>query len=337
MNLKSPFLLLLICFSLCSFAQESPVQGDDLLKVLGQNKNSDFAVQLNEYIGNKSTKEDISFLNYGKGVQVNIEESKIKKIDLYNDENPYSTEFKKFQGKLPLDLSFENTIHQAKMKIGEGYEVTGDVMGIYQVNKTMKLNDDDDYRLSVEFTTGRMVSVSLTYLEAGEGAAEGEEGGEEKPVNNNIFKGNDFFTMMHKNTYNRQFVLFTRLFYAPAHKDATKMIYVKEGVDIRFEDDAIQSITLYSGGQQSDYKGMTFGTYVFDLPHGMRMENTRSGVLKKLGTPVSDNGSVVTYRERAAELQIAFKGEKIDWVKIIAAEAPKLEYVPPVKKPSTNN
>jgi hypothetical protein len=311
------------------------VQGDDLLKLLGQNKNSDLAKQLNDYIGNKGDKEDISFLNYGKGIQVNIEQSTMKRIDLYNDNNPYSTEFKKFQGRLPLELSFDNTIHQAKLKVGEGYEVTGDVMSIYQVTKTMKLNDDDDYRLSVEFSTGRMVSVSITYLEGGKSESEdGEEAG--TAPSGTKFTGNDFFTMMHKNTYNRQFVLFKRLFYAPIYQDKTRMLYVKEGVDVRFEDERVQSITLYSGGQQSDYKGMTFGAYIFDLPHGMRMENTRSGIIKKLGTPVSDTGSMITYRERAAELQIAFNGEKINWVKIIAVEAPKLENLPAVKQKTSN-
>lgn len=325
-------LLSLFLFSILASAQESPVQGDDLLKVLGQNKNAELATQINNYIGNKDTKEDISFLNYGKGVQVNIEQNIMKTIDLYAGDNPYSSEFKEFQGKLPLGLSFNFTIHQTKLTIGEGYEVTGDVMSTYQLTKINKLNDDDDYRLIVEFSTGRMVMISISYLEGGEKTGEGEEG--ESSGSGDRFKGNDFFTMMKKNPYNRQFVLFRRYIGTPTHEDKTKQIYVKEGVDVRFTNGTIQSITLYSGGQTSDYKGMPYLSYRYDLPYGMRIENSRGAIIKKLGTPASDNGNVVSYRERAALVEIAFKGEKIDWVKISAAEAPKVD-APKVKAPKT--
>lgn len=316
-TLITPLLFVVILFFNSGYAQESPVQGEDLLKCLGQNKNSELASKLNNYIGNKDSKEDISFLNYGKGVQVNIEHGMMKSIDLYNDNNPYSTEFKKFQGSLPMDISFDNTIHQVKLKIGEGYEVTGDVMSTYQLTKVMRLNDDDDYRMVIEFNTGRLVMLSISYVEGGTATGEGEEGGQTS--SGSKFRGNDFFTMMKKNPYNREFTLFREMLGYPTHDDKTQKLYINFGVDTRFISGAIQSITLYSGGQLSNYKGMEFLPYPFDLPYGLRMENSRSAILKKLGTPASADGNTVTYKERISELVIAFQGEKIDWVKIQVA------------------
>lgn len=322
MNFKLSLLLSLFSVIAC-FGQESPVQGDDLLKCLGQSRNSALASQLNNYIGNKDPKEDISFLNYGKGIQVNIEQNVVKGVDLYSDDNPYSTEFKSFKGKLPMDIEFSNTIHQVKQKIGEGYEISGDVMSTYQLMKVFKLNDDDDYRMTVEFNTGRIVMLSVAYVAGGAGASEGEEG---KQQSTGVkFRGNDFFTMMKKNPYNREFILFKRLLAPAMHSDKAHTLYIQDGVDVRFVNGAIQSITLYSGGQTSDYKETPFAPYRFDLPYGIRMENTKSGIIKKLGTPVSDTGNMITYRERVAEIQIAFKGEKIDWVRIAAAEPQKAQ------------
>ncbi|MDZ4844513.1 MAG: hypothetical protein SH857_03075 [Chitinophagales bacterium] len=323
MNFKILTLIFLVTSSLMPFAQESPVQGDDLLKCLGQSRNSELAVKLNNYIGNKAPKEDISFLNYGKGIQVNIEQNTIKSIDLYSDDNPYSTEFKSFQGKLPMEIIFSNTIHQVKQKIGEGYEIAGDVMSTYQLIKIFKLNDDDDYRMTIEFNTGRIVMLSVSYVEGGAETTEGEDGAQQS--SGTKFRGNDFFTMMKKNSFNREFTLFKRILAPAMHPDKTRSLYINDGVDVRFVNGAIQSITLYSGGQQSDYKGMPFEPYRFDLPYGMRMENTKSGIIKKLGSPVSDTGNIISYRERIAEIQIAFKGEKIDWVRIKVAEAQKAQ------------
>src|ERR1051325_8258971 len=109
-NLVSSFVII-VCIA---NAQESPVQGDDLVKCLGQPRSGELVTKLNKFIGNKDTKEEISFLNYGKGIQVTIQQSIVKGIDLYNDNNPYSEEFKRFPGSLPLGISFDNTIFQAK-------------------------------------------------------------------------------------------------------------------------------------------------------------------------------------------------------------------------------
>lgn len=322
MQLK--FALLLFLLSVFTVAaQESPVQGDDLLKCLGQSRNSELATKLNNYIGNKDPKEDISFLNYGKGIQVNIEQNILKGIDLYSEDNPYSTEFKSFQGRLPMDITFSNTIHQVKQKIGEGYETSGDVMSTYQLIKIFKLNDDDDYRMTIEFNTGRIVMLSVAYVEGGAGASEDEEGAQQS--SGTKFRGNDFFTMMKKNPYNREFTLFKRMLGIAMHTDKSSTLYVRDGVDVRFVNGTIQSITLYSGGQKSDYKEIPFEPYRYDLPYGIRMENSKAGIIKKLGAPVSDTGNIITYRERTAEIQIAFKGEKIDWVRIKVVDAEKAQ------------
>ncbi|HXH20183.1 MAG TPA: hypothetical protein VNJ07_13990 [Chitinophagales bacterium] len=307
--------LSLIFYSVICFSQESPVQGDELLQCLGQPRNSELVSRLNDFIGNKDTKEDISFLNYGKGIQVNISESIVKSIDFYNDKNPYSTEFKRFPGRLPLDISFDNTIYQTKQKMGDGYETVGEAESTLQLIKIFRLNNDDDYRLTVEFNTGRMILLSLAYIEGGGGGVDslGNETNDAMPG----FGGNDFFTMIRKNKYNLEFTRFTDLLGFPTFENRTRRLYADKGVDIRFTPDgAIQSVTLYSGGQSCDYKGKTYQPYTLDLPYGMRMENSKSAIIKKLGTPLSDDGNVITYRERIASFHIAFKGDKINYVRI---------------------
>ncbi len=313
------FLCALIFYSVISYAQESPVQGEELLQCLGQPKNSELVTKLNNFIGNKDTKEEISFLNYGKGIQVNISESIVKGIDLYSDRNPYSTEFKRFAGKLPLDVSFDNTIYQTKQKIGEGYETTGEMEATLQLIKVFNLNNDDDYRMTVEFNTGRMIMVSIAYIEGGAGEVDSLGNETDKGVAG--FRGNDFFTMMRKNKFNLEFTRFTDLLGYATFDSRTRRLYADKGVDMRFTPDgSIKSVTLYSGGQRCDYKDLSFQPYTLDLPYGMRMENSKSAIVKKLGNPVSDDGSVITYRERISNFEIAFMGEKIYYVRIEWAE-----------------
>ncbi len=313
-------LIFLLCTSVCFVlnAQESPVQGDELLKILGQPRNSEIATKLNNFIGNKESKEDISFLNYGKGVQVNIERSIVKGIDLYNDNNPYSTEFKKFHGKLPLEIAFENTIFQVKQKIGEGFESSGEVSSSYQLIKVFKLNENDDYRMTVEFSTGRLIMVSLSFIEGGAGGADTPE---KQQSASKGFYGNDFFTMIRKNQYNLEFTRFREILGYPTFENRSRKLWVEQGVEVTFSaDGSIAGISLYSGGQPSNHQGMNFSPYLLDLPYGIRMENTKSALMKKLGQPHSQVGSTVIYKERHVDFQIAFKGEKIDFVKISLAE-----------------
>ncbi len=310
---------LILVAAIASFlvrAQESPVQGDDLLKSLGQPKSSEIVMNLNNFIGNKDTKEEISFLNYGKGIQVNIRESVLSSIDLYNGNNPYSSEFKRFPGKLPLNIDFDFTVFKTKQTIGEGFEQVGEMESTVQLIKVFRLNENDDYRMTVEFNVGRMIMMSLAYVEGGAadgdsiGATSGETG----------FRGNDFFTMMKKNRYNYEFTRLCELLGMPTLENRTRRLYADGGVDVIFKDGGIQKITLYSGGQPCDYKDMTFQSYMLDLPYGLRMENTKSAIVKKLGTPLSDDGNVITYRERITNFSIAFRGEKIDYVQFELVE-----------------
>jgi len=304
--------------SMVLFAQESPVQGEDLLHCLGQPRNSELVTKLNNFIGNRDTKEEISFLNYGKGIQVNIQQSVVKSIDLYNDNNPYSEEFKRFPGKLPLDISFDNTIFQTKQKMGDGYETTGETEATLQLIKVFRLNNNDDYRMTVEFKTGRMIVMSLAYIEGGAGAEDtlGNVSGNEAG-----FRGNDFFTMMRKNKYNLEFTRFIQLLGMPTFENRTRRLYADNGVDVRFTPDgSIKSISLYSGGQSCDYKDMKFQPYTLDLPYGMRMENSKSAIIKKLGVPLLDEGGIITYKERISNFIIAFNGDRISYVRIEVAE-----------------
>ncbi|GIV33277.1 MAG: hypothetical protein KatS3mg031_0812 [Chitinophagales bacterium] len=323
----------LLLGSLLLSAQESPVQGDDLLKCLGQPRNSEYVSKLNAFIGNKEPKEEISFLNYGKGIQVNIERSIVKSIDLYNSNNPYSAEFKRFPGELPLGISFNHTIFQVKQRIGEGYETSGEVDGAFQLIKIFKLNENDDYKMVIEFNVGRMVVMSLSYIEGGAGGADTPEKVEAAMAG---FKGNDFFTMMRKNQYNLEYGRFRDLLGLPTYYSRTRQLFADKGVDVLFNSSgSIESITLYAGGQPTGYKDYVFKPYELDLPFGIRMENTRQALLKKLGEPASADGNLITYNERYALFQIAFKGDKIDYVRIavdhqreLPKGAPSKPYVP---------
>lgn len=317
MILKLNFTFSFIVIAFCAWAQQSPVEGDDLIKCLGQPKTGELVSKLNNFIGNKDAKEEISFLNYGKGIQVNIQKTIVTSIDLYNEDNPYSAEFKRFPGKLPLDISFDFTIFKTKQKMGEGFETTGEVEETMQLLKVFRLNENDDYRMTVEFKVGRMIMMSLTYIEGGAGGSDSTGGGSRAE---NGFTGNDFFTMMKKNKYNLEFSRLAGLLGNSTFENRTRRLYADDGVDVVFKDGGIQRITLYAGGQSCDYKGMNFQPYQFDLPYGLRMENTKSAIIKKLGSPVSESGNEITYKERITNFSIGFKGEKIDYVKFEVAE-----------------
>ena len=317
MNKKLISVFLIAFFAGTLLGQNVPVEGDDLVNCLGQPTSSELATRLNNFIGNKDAKEEISFLNYGKGIQVNIEESMVTSIDLYNGSNPYSSEFKKFPGKLPLDIDFDLSIFKTKKKMGDGFEQVGDMEATIQLIKVFRLNENDDYRMTVEFNVGRMIMMSLVYIEGG--ADDGDSLGTQSSGEAG-FRGNDFFTMMKKNKYNLEFSRLCTMLGLPTFENRSRKLYAEGGVDVEFKNGGIQKITLYSGGQRCDYKDMTFQSYLFDLPYGLRMENTKSATIKKLGTPASTSGNVITYNVSHTDFSIAFKGEKIDYVKFQLAE-----------------
>ena len=321
--MKIHLLVILIFASIITHGQssdQSPVQGDDLLELLGKRRTADNVERLNKFIGNKESKEDISFLNYGKGIQMNVERSVVRGLDFYNDKNRYSEEFKRFQGNLPRDMNFDNTIYEVKQRMGEEFEAEGELTGTYTLTNTFRLNDDDDYALTVEFYSGRMTRVSIMYIEGGS-REEKDEGGVGIKKG---FSGHDFFIMIKKNRYNRELKIFTQQLGKPVVNDKKQQLYLKDGVDIRFNEmGLISAITLYSGGQTSSYKDEVFEPYTLKLPYGIKMSNSRDAVIMKAGSPKSGSGNVITYHEGFADMQVVFSGGKIDHVKIILAEDTK--------------
>lgn len=296
--------LFAIVFACKAFAQ-MPVQGDELPKLLGQQKTSTQVQSLESFIGGSYEAKGIK-LHYNP-------DGKLTRIELFNDNSPWGDAIQQFQGQMPRGITFADKIVDAKKKIGEGFEIDGEVSGIYFLNKHFELNNFDSYRFSVEFITGRLISVSMILVEGGSGNLM-----EDGSTNKSDFKGENFITMVKKSKANfelqKLITLFDRFH---TYADKTHLIYAENGLEVVTDyAGLIQEVIVYNEGQTTS-QGHKTGAFKYPLPYGLRFQDSPADVSQKLGTPAGEENGAMYFNYGPSRLKVYFSGNRIAKIAVV--------------------
>ena len=301
----SLFLLLSITFF--NLLAQSPVQGDDLIKALGQRSSTSLVSQLENYIGD-------NYLN--KGAQIIINNSKLTRIDLYNNKNVLMPDMSAFKGELPKGLTLESTIFEAKNALGEGYEEEGDKGGSYTLTKEFSLNDLDSWKMNIMFNRGRINIVSLIYVEGGRAGAEDAEMKAQTGLT-----GEDYFLMIRKNMYNFQVRTLMGLVGNADYAKRQQKVFLDAGLLIELsKNKTIDKLVMHQAGANDSYTGQTYKQYPYSLPFGLKFSDTKSLVTQKCGPPKKQNSNSMVYYEQNTEMQLFFANGKLQRVEIYKPE-----------------
>lgn len=286
-----------------TFAQP-PVEGDDLIRLIGMRQNNDKVKALESYIAG-----DI----VGKGISITYEQNVVIRIDIYNHNNPFFQHTTPFVGKLPMGLDFSQTIFKAKSILGPGFEEEGEIPGTYLLSKKFPLNELDAYRIFIDFRKGKMSMVSIVYLK---GEAEKAEDVQAAEAGEIVIRGDDYFLMMKKNIYNKQVQQFLSTLEYPDYEDRSIRMYIKKGVTIGFNSQRqIENITFYSGGQPSSKKPERFSAFQGKMPYNLKFTDTKELVLQKAGRPSVEEGNKMIFADNTgAEVEILFSGSTVSQV-----------------------
>ncbi len=299
--------LLLTLIVLPAIAQ--PVQGDDLIKLLGKRNSVSDIQSLERYIGNDFAT---------RGIKLDITRNVLQTIDLYNNENPYLPEMQQFKGKLPKGLKFGSSIFDAKKSLGEGYKTEGEVTASLVLIKEFPLNAVDGYEISLDFQKGRLTIVTLKFVEGG--AANQEEASSAATIG---ISNSDYFEMVKKNAYNLKYVTLKNAIGASYDADRTKQIFLKQGLAVYFNNKSmIEKMVFYSGGQPyEDRSGMKFGGFPVILPLGIKFTDTETIVRQKCGTPAGNENGALVYTQGIGKLLVYFSGGKVGRLEMVYNEA----------------
>lgn len=282
---------------------QAPVEGDELIKALGQRESTNLVSKLNSYIG-----EDFE----EKGVQIIIAGSKLTRVDLYNDENVFLQNMKAFKGKLPLGLELTSTIFQAKNILKEGYEEEGNKGGSYTLTKEYPLNDLDAWQLNIMYNRGRLNLISLIYVEKGRANAENVEMEARTGLS-----PEDYFDMIRKNQYNFQVKTLLGLAGRADYESRFQRVFLQKGLMLVFSrKNTIDKIVLYSEGQNDTFTSKTYKQYPYALPFGLKFSDSRTLAQEKCGPAQEQNGNALVYKERNTEMQLFFSGGTLKRVEI---------------------
>ncbi len=296
------WILLLIQYSI--FAQ-APVEGDELIKLIGLRKGNDKAAAFENYIGTNIE---------AKGASITFDQNVVMRIDLYNSNNPFFPGATPFAGKLPKDLDFSQTIFKAKALLGEGFEQDGEPAGALTISKQYPLNDLDAVKLTVDFRKGKMSMVTLMYQKGeAEKAADAEAAGE----GGIIIRGDDYFYMVKKNIYNKEVEKFLMTLGNHDFEDRSIQMFIKKGVTIQFNQaKQIRKITFYSGGQPSSKRPPDFAAFEGKMPFNLKFSDTKDVVIQKAGNPKTDEGNRMVYTDSNAEVEVILNSGKVYQVSI---------------------
>ncbi len=306
------FLFIAIAASGMLYGQ-MPVEGDGLPKLLGQQKTSGQVQALETHIGGAYEPNGIK-LHYNP-------DAKLTRIELFNGDNPWGEAIQKFQGKLPFAIAFTDKIVDVKKKIGEGFEADGEISATYFLIKQFQLDNHDGYKLTVEFITGRLISVSMILEEGSSGnlMADGS-------VNKSGFTGESLLSMVRKSKSNyelQKLVTLFDVFYS--YSDKTHIIYAEQGLEVVTDYSGfIQEIIVFSKGQSSS-QGETTGSFIYPLPYGLKFQDSKADVIQKLGTPAGEENGAIYYNYGSARMNIYFGGSNISKLAI----TPNKDYTPP--------
>lgn len=312
-------IVLLLSVSLAVMGQESPYQGDNFMTLLGLRKTNGHIAKMNLYIGGDPD---------GKGVKLTIVDNICIRVDIYNDNNPWGPNIKRFQGELPKGLTFEDKIPEAKQKLGNGFNADGDVFSNYFVSKTFLLESNDTCLMNLEYTNGRLTTVSLAYIKSAANEKEEEKKNAPEPP----IYGEDILIMIKKNQYNHEYVKLTQTLGYPSYADRYVRVYADGGVEFHFnKDKQIEWVYLYSGGV-GGAGGQNMSKYKLPLPYGAEFGESQSSIMSKLGQPDGTEGNMIYYNENYARVYYQFLGGKLSIVKV--GINPDFEMTPrPTKKP----
>ena len=301
------FLLLslsLFIFSLAVDAQ--PVDGDKLLSLLGKRQNVTMVSQLNDWIGEGYME---------RGIRLIFDDSKkLTSIDIYNDKNPYMVEMQKFPGELPLGLLFEHRIVHAKKILGENYTTEGEPSSGLMLIKEFPLDEVDGYEISLDFQVGRLVAVTLKFVESGALSS-----AETNSIAKTGIRGEDYFTLMKKNAYHLKFKQLNEAIGAPYHTERNKSLYIKQGLGVYFNKDAaIEKMIFYSAGFPCEERpGMLYAEYPIILPYGIKFTDTRQIVIEKCGPPAAEENGALVYKQGLGKLMVFFSGGKVSKLEMV--------------------
>ncbi len=320
--LRSIFTLLFVVLFHAAFAQISPVQGDDLIKALGQRETSPTSQKLQDFAGSNGN---------ARGIKIAFIDKKLARIELYNDNNPWGTDINQFKGSLPKGLSFIMDIATAKQHLGNGFEESGDIYESYYAFKNYHLLGKDSAQVNLEFVQGRLINVALIYLE-GETGIKGKDGEETVyPL-----EGDDYLVMIKKNTYNKELgKLFNMMGYA-SYKGRHELVYANEGVEIVFNsDNQVEWIILYGGGQSSEHGGQPMQACKFPLPFGLKFGMGATAINAAIGPPTGRDGGALVYDEGYSRVYLDMGSGGLSKVRVGINPDFKIEKAPS-KKPVRN-
>lgn len=297
--------LLITCFALffsvSLMAQVPPIQGDDLMTALGQRKSTFSSRELLTFVGANGNP---------KGIKINFVNNKLARIELYNDDNPWGADIRRFRGGLPKNISFDDDIKTTKQKLGNGFEVSGDVETMYYVTKNYQMSTGDTCQLNAEFSKGRMINFALIFY-PGSGEV-GEDGNKYVlPIT-----GWDYLTMVKKNTYNKQLNTLLSLVGSPTFKNRTTLVYSEAGVEILFNKyQQVDWLNFYSSGT-SEVGSQSMKKCELPLPMEVKFGDTRSNVTSRLGEPASTDGNKLIYNVEYARVYITVSGSGVSFVQV---------------------
>ena len=299
--MRSIVICILVSISLSSlFAQVPPVQGDDLITALGQRKSSMTSRELLAFEGANGNP---------KGIKLNFINNRLARIELYNDDNPWGEDIRQFRGGLPKNINFSDDIKTAKQKLGNGFEVSGNVESNYYVTRNYQLQSGDTCQVNLEFINGRLINLALIYFE---GSGVGDDG---KPTGFPI-TGWDYLVMVKKNSYNKQLgTLFTLVGY-PTYKDRTSLVYGEAGVEILFNKyQQVEWLNFYSSGT-SQVGGQNMSKCELPLPMDVKFGDNISSISSRLGQPDSRDANKLIYNSGYARVYITMSGSGVSFVQV---------------------
>lgn len=291
----------MIFFSVSLMAQVPPVQGDDLMKALGQRKSTLTSRELLTFVGNNGNP---------RGIKVIFINNKLARIELYNDDNPWGADIRRFRGGLPKNISFDDDIKTAKQKLGNGFEASGDVESSYYVIKNYQMETGDTCQLNLEYINGRLINLALIYY-PGSG-----EVGEDGKANVLPITGWDYLTMVKKNTYNKQLNTLLGLVGNPSFKNRTTLVYSDAGVEILFNKyQQVEWMNFYSSGT-SEVGSQSMKKCELPLPMEVSFGNSMGDVTSRLGGPAAREGNKLIYNVEYARVYITVSGSGVSFVQV---------------------
>jgi hypothetical protein len=313
----SSFIRFTFCFLFISalLKAQAPVEGDELIKLIGMRQGNDIVKKLDDYIGGNIESAGIS-ITYSQNI--------VTRIDCYNSNNPFFPNATPFAGKLPKELDFSQTIFKAKSLFGEGFTEDGEIPAEYTLSKSFPLNDLDAYLISISFRKGKMAVFSVIYQK---GDAEKAEDADAAGTGEIVIRGDDYFFMIKKNVYNKEVEKFLSTLGYTDYEDRNVRMYIKKGVAMYFNSKRqIEKIIFYSGGQPTSKRPEKFSAFAGKMPHNLKFTDSRDIVLQKAGKPMADDGNKMIFADNTGtEVEVLFNAVSINIVTIRMTEKKETE------------